>query len=97
MPPKKLTKELKVSPTVVLCFANWSSQAQGTQVDWLAVEKRGKEEHQIDMLTRQTFLGYAWMDIITGPVKLCFGKYNYCPLNEKEGDKLYDLMIEHGV
>jgi hypothetical protein len=49
------------------------------------------------MLTRQTFLGYARMDIITGPVKLQFGRYNYCPLNEKEGDKLYDSMIEHGV
>jgi hypothetical protein len=67
------------------------------QADRLAAEKKGKEEHQIDMLTRQTFLGYTQMDIIAGPIKLRFGKYNYHPLNEKEGDKLYNSMIEHGV
>lgn len=37
------------------------------------------------------------MDIVGGPVKLVFGKYNYRPLNESEGNKLYDSMIRNGI
>jgi hypothetical protein len=63
---------------------------------WAEAEQLGRADSQLESLRLKALIGFAQMDIVAGPVKLVFGRYNFRPLNEEEGNKLYQCMIQRG-